>query len=205
LTKKYFVCLKMCYICTINYLLILNIMKKLLLAVALFCGVALSAQAQEFTPFRVDGGVGYGLPFNDGLDGGVLFYLEPKYEVIPQISVGIRWEGALFAGAGEGVSVSLSSAYMATGDYFFNNNKFRPFVGLGLGAYSIGGTSVKDDQTNLTIEVDGKTNFGALLRAGFDVSHFRLAVAYNYGGNVGDETFHFFSATVGFYIGGGKK
>jgi outer membrane protein X len=179
-------------------------MKKLLLSVALFCGVALSVQAQDFTPFRVDGGVGYGLPFNDGLDGGVLFYLEPKYEVIPQLSVGIRWEGALFAGANEGVSVNLSSAYLATGDYFFTNNKFRPFVGLGLGAYSVGGGSI-DLGNGQTSDVDGETNFGALLRAGFDVSHFRLALAYNYGGKAGEETFHFFSATIGFYIGGGKK
>ncbi|MDR2449026.1 MAG: hypothetical protein LBD52_03610 [Prevotellaceae bacterium] len=181
---------------------ILNSMKKLLFSVVLFCGVALSVQAQDFKPFRVDGGVGYGLPFTEGLDGGVLFYLEPKYEIIPQLSVGIRWEGSLFAGSEEGVSVKLSSAYMATGDYFFTNNKFRPFVGLGLGAYSIGGSSI--EVNSQTIDVEGKTNFGALLRAGFDVSHFRLALAYNYGGKM-EETFHFFSATVGFYIGGGKK
>jgi outer membrane protein X len=178
-------------------------MKKLLLSAALLCGIALSAQAQDFTPFRVDGGAGYGLPFNDGLEGGVLFYLEPKYEIIPQLSVGIRWEGSLFAGATEGISVKLSSAYMATGDYFFTNNKFRPFVGAGLGAYAIGGSSIEIEGIN--IEAEGKTNFGALLRAGFDVSHLRLALAYNYGGKTGDETFHFFSATIGFYIGGGKK
>ena len=180
-------------------------MKKILiLSLALILGIGATVQAQDFKPFRVDGGVGYGLPFTDGLDGGVLFYLEPKYEVIPQLSVGIRWEGALFAGAGEGVSVKLSSAYMATGDWFFNNNKFRPFVGLGLGAYSIGGSSI-DVQNQGKIDVEGETNFGALLRAGFDISHFRLALAYNYGGKIGEETLHFFSATVGFYIGGGKR
>jgi outer membrane protein X len=178
-------------------------MKKLLLAIVLFCGVSLYAQAQEFTPFRVDAGAGYGIPFNEGLDGGVLFFVEPKYEVIPQVSVGVRWEGALFASGTEGVSISLSSAYMATGDYFFTNNKFRPFAGLGLGAYMIGGASV--EIANQTVKTDGTTNFGAMVRAGFDVSHFRLALSYNYGGNVGDETFHFFGATVGCYFGGGKR
>jgi outer membrane protein X len=173
-------------------------MKKLLLSAALLCGIALSVQAQDFKPFRVDGGVGYGLPFTEGLDGGVLFYLEPKYEVIPQLSVGIRWEGSLFAG--EGLDAKLSSAYMATGDYFFTNNKFRPFAGLGLGAYSIANADFGSNG-----ELKSKSNFGALLRAGFDVSHFRLALAYNYGGKIGEETFHFFSATVGFYIGGGKR
>jgi hypothetical protein len=176
-------------------------MKKLLLVAVACCGVVLSAQAQDFKPFRVDGGVGYGIPFNDGLNGGVLFYAEPKYEIIPQVAVGLRWEGALFAGEGEGVSVSLSSAYYATGEYYLTNNKFRPFVGIGLGAYSIGGLSMTvGDQE---IKGESETSFGVLARVGFDISHFRLAVSYN--AAFTEETFHYVAATVGFYIGGGKK
>jgi outer membrane protein X len=181
-------------------------MKKLLFIAVLICGVALSAQSQEFKPFRVDAGIGYGLPFTKTLDGGVQFYLEPKYEVAPQLAVGLRWEGSLFAGVeeeGESVDVKLSSSYMVTGDYYFNNNKFRPFVGLGLGLYSIGGASVSVGDT--TVESEGKNNFGALLRAGFDISHFRFSLSYNYGGKVGDETFHFLGATIGFYLGGGRN
>ncbi|MDR0753945.1 MAG: porin family protein [Prevotellaceae bacterium] len=181
-------------------------MKKLLFIAVLICGVALSAQSQEFKPFRVDAGIGYALPFSDALDGGIQFYLEPKYEVAPQIAVGLRWEGSLFAGVeqeGQSVDVKLSSAYMVTGDYYFNNNKFRPFAGLGLGLYSIGAASVTvNDQT---VEGEAKNNFGAMIRAGFDISHFRLALSYNYGGKSGDETFHFFGATIGFYLGGGRK
>ncbi|MDR2562963.1 MAG: hypothetical protein LBC98_03370, partial [Prevotellaceae bacterium] len=111
-------------------------MKRLFIAIALICGVAVSAQAQDFKPFRVDGGVGYGIPLSDGMDGGVLLYLEPKYAVTDKISAGLRWEGSLFAAATEGdmkASVQLNSAIMATGDYYFNSNKFRPFAGLGLG------------------------------------------------------------------------
>ncbi|MDR1347376.1 MAG: hypothetical protein LBJ63_02950 [Prevotellaceae bacterium] len=186
-------------------------MKKFLFIAVLFCGVALSAQSQEFKPFRVDMGLGYGLPFSDGLKGGVQFYLEPKYEIAPQIAVGFRWEGSLFAGddvEGQSVDVKLSSAFMATGDYYFNNNKFRPFVGLGLGLYSIGGASVDvavEDVPVATVEAEGKNNFGALIRAGFDVSHFRFALSYTYGGKMGDETFHFLGVTIGFYLGGGKN
>jgi outer membrane protein X len=181
-------------------------MQKFFLFIALFCGLAMSVQAQggDFVPFRVDGGMGYGSPFNESLNGGVLFYLEPKYEIVPQISAGLRWEGALFAGVGDNVSVKLTSSYMLTGDYYFTNNKFRPFAGLGLGAYKIAGAEV--EVANVTTpDVDATTNFGFLLRAGFDISHFRLALAYNYGGKTGNETFHFFSATIGFYIGGGKR
>ncbi|MDR2653271.1 MAG: hypothetical protein LBC68_13365 [Prevotellaceae bacterium] len=187
-------------------------MKKLLFIAVLFCGVALSAQSQEFKPFRVDLGVGYGLPFAKSLDGGVQFYVEPKYEVAPQLAVGLRWEGSLFGGAeqdGQSVDMKLSSSYMVTGDYYFNNNTFRPFVGLGLGLYSIGGASVdavEVEGDGVEVELNAsKNNFGALLRAGFDVSHFRFTLSYNYGGKIGDETFHFLGATIGFYLGGGRN
>ncbi|GHT18190.1 hypothetical protein AGMMS4956_21650 [Bacteroidia bacterium] len=145
--------------------------------------------------------MGYAVPFADGYDAGLLFYLEPKYEVVPQIAVGLRWEGALFAGATEGVSVSMSSGYYATGDYYFTNSRFRPFAGVGLGAYSTGSASVTiNDQT---IKGDKETTFGALIRAGFDVSHFRLSASYNLATT--KEMFHFVSISLGFYIGGGKK
>jgi outer membrane protein X len=182
-------------------------MKKILFTAVLICGLALTMQAQEFKPFRFDAGLGYGLPLTKSLDGGIQFYLEPKYEIADQIAVGLRWEGSLFAGAdvnGASADVKLSSAYFATGDYYINNNKFRPFVGIGLGIYSIGGVSVSSGENS--VETDAKSNFGALIRAGFDVSHFRFAVSYNYGGKTaGDETFHFLGVTIGFYLGGGKN
>jgi outer membrane protein X len=179
-------------------------MKKFLFLSVLLLGVAFTVQSQDFKPFRVDGGLGYGIPFGNAYDGGVLFYLEPKYEIASQIAVGLRWEGTLFAGAavdGESASASLSSGYLATGDYYFNNNKFRPFAGIGLGLHRIAGVSIDDE----SIEGEGKTNFGGLVRAGFDVSHFRFTLSYNYAGKIGNETHHYLGVTAGFYIGGGKK
>ena len=184
-------------------------MKRLIIAVVMVCGVAISAQSQDFAPFRVDGGVGYGIPFTDGFDGGVLLYLEPKYAVTNNISVGARWEGSLFAGAsigGEKASAKLNSAFMATGDYYFNSNKFRPFAGLGLGAYSMAGASIDSSIPGVgstSVEVEGTTSFAALLRAGFDFSHLRVAASYNIA--FAEKSFSFLGITVGFYIGGGKK
>jgi opacity protein-like surface antigen len=182
-------------------------MKKFLFAAVLLFGVAFAAQSQEYKPFRVDGGLGYGIPFGDAYEGGVLFYVEPKYALNDKIAVGLRWEGALFGGAGEGVSIGLSSGYLATGDYYFITNKFRPFVGLGLGAHKIGAATfdVQGEDVALAGEVEGKTNFGGLVRAGFDFVHLRFALSYNYAGKIGTETHHYLGITVGFYIGGGKK
>jgi len=181
-------------------------MKKFLFVAVLLFGVAFAAQSQEYKPFRVDGGLGYGIPFGDVYKGGILFYAEPKYAINDYIAVGIRWEGALFGSSGEGVSIGLSSGYLATGDYYFNTNKFRPFVGLGLGAHKIGGASLEVQGQDAVIgEVNGTTNFGGLVRAGFDFSHLRFAVSYNYAGKVGAETHHYLGVTVGFYIGGGAN
>jgi len=179
-----------------------------LLAVTLF--VSAQVHAQEFKPFRVDAGLGYAIPFTKGFDAGLMFYLEPKYEIAPQIAVGLRWEPALFGGGindveGASVNLKMSSSYMLTGDYYLNNNKFRPFAGLGLGAYSMGGVSVKtgDELGNLNQSIDGSTNFAALLRAGFDVSHFRFTLSYEH--VFASETFNYLALSVGFYIGGGKN
>jgi len=175
-------------------------MKKLFLISFSVMALCFSAMAQDFRPFRVDAGLGYSIPFNDGFNGGILFYLEPKYEVIPQVSVGLRWEGALFGGGNaEGVSIAMSSGYLLTGDYHFNNNRFRPFAGIGLGGFARGGVSASDTD----FDVDAGTSFATMLRAGIDVSHFRLAASYNMA--FGDEMFHHFAITVGFYIGGGRR
>ena len=185
-------------------------MKKFFVTALVLLAFGLSANSQDFKPFRVDGGVGYGLPFNEGLEGGVIFYLEPKYEVVPQIAVGLRWEGTLFAGAKiEGTessaSAKLSSGFLATGDYYFTNDSFRPFGGIGLGLYSITGASstVSIGGMTETVEIAGSTNFAAMARVGFDYSHFRVTASYNMA--FAEEMFHYISFTVGFYIGGGKN
>ncbi|MDR1886479.1 MAG: hypothetical protein LBQ70_01055 [Prevotellaceae bacterium] len=176
----------------------------------LFCSVALTAQSQEFKPFRVDGGLGYGIPVGDNYDAGLTFYLEPKYAVLDKIAVGLRWEGSLFAGATDdetSASASLSSGYLVTGDYYFNNNKFRPFAGIGLGLHRIAGASasINVGAEEVELSTEGKTNFGGLIRAGADFAHMRLTLSYNYAGKIGDETHHYLGVTFGFFIGGGRK
>ena len=185
-------------------------MKKIILVFGFLCCLnVVMAQGYEFKPFRFDAGIGYGIPFEKNLDGGVSFYLEPKYAISNQIALGLRWEGAVFVGVhdnGESGDAKLNSNYLLTGDYYLNNNTFRPFVGAGLGFYSIAGASgLTADTDPGTLDLSAKTNFGAMLRAGFDVSHFRFTLSYNYGGKAGDETHQYLGISAGFYIGGGKK
>ncbi len=74
-------------------------MKKFALSLLLLAIVAIgNAQLQSpFKPFKVDLSLGYAIPGGTGAKGGVLFALELKYEVIPNLSVGLRMEGAVMA------------------------------------------------------------------------------------------------------------
>lgn len=152
----------------------------------------------SFHPLRLDAGAGFGVPFSD--DGAVgLYYIEAKYEIKDKIVLGLRYEDDASVDINDdAVGMDTASACFITLDYYLNNNLFRPFIGIGAGAYWIFG-----GDSNEGIGVD--LNPGGMLRAGFDICHFRLAVAYNYGGDHLNKTFQFASVNLGFYIGGGKK
>lgn len=162
-------------------------MKNVLAIVTLTSILSISTQAQEATalkPFKVDVSVGYAIPGGEGAKGGVLFAVEPKYAVIPNLAVGLRMEAAVVArfngydenGDAVDASVKGSASYLATGDYYFTNNySFRPFAGAGAGVFSI--ASVEVNATSG--EISGGSKFGGMVRAGFEASHFRFGLEYN--------------------------
>src|SRR5687767_12754395 len=116
-------------------------MKKVFLIGAFMAGAFFAnAQSTTFKPFKVDVAFGYAIPGGEGSKGGVVFAIEPKYAINDNISLGLRMEAAVTArgyvdanGETGSAEVKASGSYLATGDYYFNTNKFRPFAGLGLG------------------------------------------------------------------------
>ncbi|GAB3566640.1 hypothetical protein GCM10027578_15890 [Spirosoma luteolum] len=150
---------------------------------------ALSASAQEYKPFKVNVSVGYAQPINAGNSGGVLFAVEPKYGLSDRVDVGLRLEAASVArgiqynGNTTTGDVGTFGSYLVTANYLFGNNKVRPFLGAGLGAYTIGagGTVViaSNGQPNQNINLVQDTKFGGMLRGGVKVGHFVAAVEYN--------------------------
>src|SRR4051812_36226441 len=97
----------------------------------LFAILALSANAQEYKPFKVNVSLGYAQPIGSAASAGVLFALEPKYGVNERIDLGIRLESALVVrsttlngNTGEAEVKGLGSALL-TGSYFFSNASFR--------------------------------------------------------------------------------
>jgi opacity protein-like surface antigen len=189
-------------------------MKKLSFFTGCLLCVAVSVQAQAaFKPFRVDMGAGCAVV---GSGNGVLVYLEPRYAVMPQLSVGLKMEldfmvrdfktieagGKIYSN----VKAQMFSSYILTADYHLTRSRFRPFIGAGIGADLISAVKFELSSSPPAPDVASKTNFGTMLRAGFDVCHLRLTLACNFAGKDGlEKNADFYSASLGIYFGGGKK
>lgn len=145
--------------------------------------LAVSAQAQEFKPFKVNVSLGAALPSGGG---GLLFAVEPKYGVSDRIDVGLRLELAAMArsvvnnGYVTTGDVTGAASYLLTGNYLLSDNNFRPFVGAGVGIFGIAGTSfAASGNQSSNGEIKAGNAFGGMVRAGFKTGHFVLGVEYN--------------------------
>ncbi|HVG15464.1 MAG TPA: outer membrane beta-barrel protein [Chitinophagaceae bacterium] len=178
----------------------------------LFAFAALLSNAQEkiFKPFKVDIATGYAIPSGKGSKAGAVFAIEPKYAVNDNISLGLRLEAAVtargYVSNGQEFSgdVKASASYLATGDYYFNTNKFRPFAGVGAGIYSLASANFETTEEFNEDEINTGSKFGFAPRAGFEYGHFRTAIEYNAIGKTGNINNNYLSIKVGFFIGGGR-
>lgn len=189
----------------------------------LFVLAALSATAQEYKPFKVNVSVGFAKPLNAGVSGGVLFAVEPKYGLSDHFDVGLRLEVAAVA---RGIQVSGNtttsdvgafSSYLLTGNYLFGTGGIRPFLGAGVGFYSVGsaGTVIVNNGQNPPQDVNfvSDTKFGGMIRGGIKAGHFVAAVEYNAAptttttlgsAKITSEN-AYLGIKIGFDIGGGRK
>lgn len=157
-----------------------------------------------FKKFKTDISIGYALPQTSETDGGALFAIEPKYAVMDQLSIGLRLEAAVTVridNSGNSTSSAKANAsYLLTGDYYFNNNKFRPFAGGGAGIYT---TASVDDNSNINSvsDIPMASQFGFMARAGFEYGHLRLGAEYNFVAKKSG----YFGLKLGVCIGGGRK
>ena len=200
-------------------------MKKIAFSILLLTSVVIAKAQTEspFKPFKVDASIGYAMPGGEGAKGGFLLAIEPKYEVIPNLSVGIRWELAVMVrgtvdqtGNTTKVNAKAAGSYLLTGDYYFTQNTVRPFAGAGLGIYSLAAASA--DNSGVTAAGAG-SKFGEMVRAGVELSHFRVGLEYNIIPSTKLETINsqtgvhttnssknsYLGIKVGFVIGGGRK
>lgn len=196
-------------------------MQKIFTVIALFLASMSMVQAQDFKKFKVGLGLGYGVP-SDG-DGGILVYLEPMYRLQDQIAVGLRLESAAFLGQPISGTPYKTSAFgigsaCVSGQYYFLNGTFRPFVGAGLGMFSIAAASA-DTGTGTSFTINAAaTVFGFYPRVGFDLGHFNFLIDYNiipeqtttvnlgaFGTTTSTSNYTYIGIKIGASIGGGKN
>lgn len=182
--------------------------------------VVTGAQGQDFKKFKAGIGIGYGLP-SDG-EGGILVYIEPMYRLKDNIAVGLRLESAAFLGQPiSGTSYTTSAfgigSYTASGQYYFGSGTFRPFVGAGLGLYSLAAVSSDIGGSNAQLTAAASV-FGFYPRIGFDLGHFNLLIDYNlipeqtttvtsggFGTTTTTSNYSYIGVKLGASIGGGKN
>ncbi|MFV8343075.1 hypothetical protein [Flavobacterium sp. XS2P39] len=194
-------------------------MKKFILAV----GIAMlftNVYAQKEGGFRVGLDLGYTFPSNGG--GGVLFSLEPKYNIKENMNIGLRIGVAAMIrdiednGNTTSAKVSANGSYVATYDYYFNGagTSFVPYIGGGAGYYSIANVEFDDTSESDAVAIDATGKMGALIRGGFEWGKFRMGLEYNLvpesdlqninGDHIGTVSNTYLGVHLGFYVGGGK-
>lgn len=199
-------------------------MKKFLLVGAIALGGLLQLNAQQADRFRFDFDLGYAIPQGGG--AGVSLYLEPKWNIQDNMSVGLRLGGAGLAkeletngNTTEG-EIGANGSYVGTFDYYFSDgsSSFVPFVGGGVGYFSV--ATVKFDEFdngedfNASGDLEGTGKFGGMLRAGFNWGKFKMTLDYNLVGKsdlqdvdgnvVGTTKNGYFGISIGVFAGGGK-
>jgi outer membrane protein X len=212
-------------------------MKRILLAVFLLPALTVlhaqdlkvdkSAPAlSKYKPFKLDLSTAWAIPGGSGAKAGVAFAIEPKYAIIDKFALGLRLEWAVTArgwvaadGSSTSANVAASGSYLATYDYYLPGLVLRPFIGGGTGLYNMASASVSETSQNGTVVAAASSKFGQMLRAGFEVGHFRMAFEYNLIGKT-SESFtdgstgttssiyaknSYAAIKLGFFIGGGKR
>ncbi len=198
-------------------------MKKFTTVLCLVLIAAVGSQAQEFKKFRVGLGGGYAKPGGEGSGGGVLATLEPGYRINDQLLVNLRLEtAAVIRGTADATSASLDVAgiksYTVNGQYFLSTNSFRPFVGAGVGLFSLAAAKLEASSSGSAgTAAAAESKVGFYPRVGFDYKHFTINLDYNIIGATkatiasGSTTTNtefknsYFGIRIGGYFGGGRK
>ena len=141
--------------------------------------------AENYQLFRVDST--FVVPYAHGPGSwGVGAAVEPKFNLLDYLSVGLRAEGAaLFGGDFSSPNSSLSVdvrgvvAFLAKAELYLTTIAVRPFVGFGMGVYHIASQSISTGDPGISVDQRAGSHFGVAPQIGINFGAFRLAVTYN--------------------------
>ncbi|WP_395049911.1 hypothetical protein [Flavobacterium sp.] len=195
-------------------------MRKIILLVIIALAVA-NGYSQKKGGFRVGLDLGY-VPTGGG--GGGMLSIEPKYNIKDNMNVGLRLGGAGIAkdiqenSTATSAEISANGSLVGTYDYYFHKSgsgsSFAPYIGGGVGYYSL--ANVKVDDTSSSDEISPAVTglVGGLIRGGIEWAGFRMGLEYNFisdsdmedlnGNFYGTAKNSYLGIHIGFFVGGGK-
>ena len=157
-------------------------MRAIAIIVLLSSGEAL-AESEHYEQIRVDCGFSASRVAIEGRSGGGVL-AEIKAMLHDNIAVGGRVDIALLFGGVIGqddleLGFTMAGAALVKGEYLVGTAWVRPFVGLGIGGYSIGSQSIDDGPNTRGIHTTVGRYFGFAPQLGVDLGPVRFAVSYN--------------------------
>jgi len=187
-------------------------MKRTVLHICLLTLLVLPLTAQnDYRPFKLDVGLLMG-EVNEHHVGLVAPYVEPKYNINNDFTVGMRVEYVFYSKV-DFIDYDPNNPYRSdydadgwtfstvlTGDYYFNDHYLRPFVGIGGGLYYMYNAK-ENSYLNFNEHI---VSFGYVPRVGLNIGQFRASCEYNF--IISDKSnLSYLSFKLGYEIGGGKK
>ena len=159
------------------------------------------AQSVVFKPFKLDILIGIGA---SKYNVNPLFSIEPKYNIINNLSAGLRWENASLYNTTDSNNGTLRTfgpsgtvnSLIVTGElYVWDDIRVRPFVGGGAGIYFATFSMEKSQAV--------AKKLGFMIRGGVQIGHFRIVAENNF---IPEEAYKldYLTIKIGTTIGGGR-
>ncbi len=144
-----------------------------------------------------------------GLDGGILIAIEPRYVVSRQLKIGLKMESALlmsnFLGEGDGSNEPKGQyGYLLTADYLFQKKKLQPYAGMGIGIHTVS----KEAYNNVTTFPEEADALAVMIRTGFEFgdNRYRAGMEYHFVGPVSfSDRNKYFSIKLGLLLFSRKR
>lgn len=195
--------------------------RQLLLIIVFFFMFNLNAQDESNIKWQIEPGV---LVLSDSENFGLLLNVEPKIKISKNKVIGLRFGVALNTQKFKNNDRSQFNindqqnnaviSFVPTFDYYLNEEKYRPYLGFGLGYYLFNYTDVFRIGSVNALEGRAKNQLGVLIRCGFESGNTRFELEYNFipkadieipdGQIIGTVNNSYLGLSIGFTIGGRK-
>ena len=158
-------------------------MRRAVLALLLVHTADAFADGEHDDPIRIVAGLtGSSVAVSDRDGAGMV--VEIMTMVRDNIAVGGRVEVAVMFGGHVGqdqlaMDVAMAACGLLKSEVFLSDTTVRPFVGFGVGGYTIGSQTIASGPTTAAIQQQTGRYFGVAPQLGVDFGRLRLAVTYN--------------------------